>query len=199
VIKKQFTATTLALFGTAALTAAQASQGAGQPPAPRPSPQSPAATGEKPTTTMVGCLYREDQIPGRKPNVAERAGVMEDYILADATMSSGQARSEGSSGATGTSGSTSAPGATGTSGSASSSGKMYKVESIPDERLKALVGKKVEVTGKIDQGGSATSTGAPAPDRNPGSPDDIELPEFEAASIREVSGTCPATPAAPRK
>jgi hypothetical protein len=79
---------------------------------------------------------------------------------------------------------------------------MYKVESIPDERLKALVGKKVEVTGKIDSGGSAASTrpgAGAAPDRNPGSPDDIELPEFEAASIKEVSGTCPATPAAPRK
>jgi hypothetical protein len=76
---------------------------------------------------------------------------------------------------------------------------MYKVESIPDERLKGLVGKRVEVTGKIDpEGFPATNRpGAATPDKGPG-PDQINLPEFEAASIREIPGTCPATPA-PRK
>jgi hypothetical protein len=73
---------------------------------------------------------------------------------------------------------------------------MYKVEKIPDEQLKALVGKRVEVTGRIDPEGAGT--GRPAagatPDRGLG-PDKINLPEFEAASIREVSGACPATPA----
>jgi hypothetical protein len=73
---------------------------------------------------------------------------------------------------------------------------MYKVENIPDERLKALVGKRVEVSGRIDPEAAGLG-GAAARDRGPG-PDQISLPEFEAASIREVSGTCPAAPAARR-
>jgi hypothetical protein len=167
-----------------------AAQGAGQPqssPAQTPqAPQPPTATAQQPTTTLAGCLYREDQIPGRKPNVAERAGVLEDYILVDASTASTQTKP----GAT--------PGATATAGTTSASGAMYKVEGPPDERLKALVGKRVEVTGRIDRerirGGAP---GTATKDRGLG-PDDINLPEFEATSIREISGTCPATPV-PRK
>jgi hypothetical protein len=128
----------------------------------------------------VGCLYRESQVPGRTPTVVERAGVLEDYILADAAMPA-PARP-------GT-----PPQAVGTSGTVPSTGNMYKVENIPDERLKALVGKRVEVSGRIDPEDAGLG-GAAAPDRGPG-PDDVNLPEFEAASIRELSGTCPAAPA----
>jgi hypothetical protein len=73
---------------------------------------------------------------------------------------------------------------------------MYKVEGPSDERLQALVGMRVEVTGRIDpEGGLGASPGAPRPDRSLG-PDKINLPEFEATSIRDVAGTCPAAPAA---
>jgi hypothetical protein len=157
-------------------------------PAPQPNPRTPGVTAQQPTTTLTGCLYREDQVPGRKPNVAERAGVLEDYILAGVSAGAGtSAKPEAT------------PGATGTSGRVPSTGTMYKVEGPSDEKLKALVGKKVEVTGRIDPEGGpgATSTGAPRPDRGPG-PDRINLPEFEAASIREVSGSCPATPEPPK-
>jgi hypothetical protein len=184
VINKRIVVATLAAVSTAALTAAQ---GTTQPQTPTyPTPQTPTTTAQKPTTTLVGCLYREDQVPERKPNVAERAGVLEDYILADATMPSAESKP----GAT--------PGATGTAGTTPESGNMYKVEGPPDERLKGLVGKRVEVMGRIDpEGGPGATPGAPRPDRSPG-PDKINLPEFEATSIREVPGTCPATPA-PRK
>ena len=183
-ISKFITAATVALVATAALSVTQAQVVAGQPQ--EPTPQTPAATSQQPTTTLVGCLYREDQIPGRKPNVAERAGILEDYILADASAPSAQSKP----GAT--------PGATGTSGATPASGNMYKIEGPPDEKLKALVAKKVEVTGRIDPEGAPGATpGAPRTDRSTG-PDEINLPEFEATSIREVSGTCPATPA-PRK
>jgi hypothetical protein len=132
------------------------------------------------TATLVGCLYRESQVPGRTPNAIERAGVLEDYILADAAMPAPPRPGAPS-------------GAVGTSGTTPSTGKMYKVENIADDRLKALVGKRVEVSGRIDPedgglGGAATR------DRGPG-PDELNLPEFEASSIREVSGTCPSTPA----
>ena len=192
---KRMTIGTLTLFATAALSAAQAaqapspqpstpprqSQPSTQEPSDRSTPQSPptATTTAQTTATLVGCLYRESQVPGRTPNVVERAGVLEDYILADATMP--PATRPGTS-----------PGAVGTSGAVPSTGNMYKVESIPDERLKALVGKRVEVSGRIDPedglGGASTR------DRGPG-PDQVNLPEFEASSIREVSGTCPAVPA----
>ena len=165
-----------------------AAQDAGQPqyPAPQTPPPTPAATAQQPTTTLTGCLYREDQVPGRKPNVAERAGVLEDYILADASVTGTQTKP----------GST--PGATGTTGATPPSGNMYKVEGPSDEKLKALVGKKVEVTGRIDpEGGPGATPGTPRPDRGLG-PDQINLPEFAATAIREISGTCPATPA-PRK
>jgi hypothetical protein len=184
-MRKSIMAATLAPLFVAAVAAAQ---GAGQPqnpPAQTPEPP-PRATAQQPTTTLAGCLYREDQVPGRKPNVAERAGVLEDYILADASVAGTQAKP----GAT--------PGATGTSGTTPSSGNLYKVEGPSDEKLKALVGKRVEVMGRIDpEGGPGATPGKPREDRGLG-PDQINLPEFEATSIREISGTCPATPA-PRK
>jgi len=104
--------------------------------------------------------------------VAERLGVAEDYIIADARPQGSQAQGL-------------------------ATGRMYKVEQIDDEQLQKLVGRRVEVTGRIDaDADDATPSGAPARDRNPVSPDDIELPEFEASSIRQVEGTCPSAPAA---
>ena len=183
--------TTLAVVSIAAFAAAHDLHNGAQPTAPpRPDPQTPAATATvQPTTTLVGCLYRENEVPGRKPNIAERAGVLEDYILADAAISPEDPSSKAPAGTTGT------------AASVPASGGMYKIENIPDERLKSLVGKRVEVKGKIDPQrrppGPGSATGAPTPDRGL-SPDQINLPELEASSIREISGTCPATPA-PRR
>lgn len=186
-MRRSMMSATLALSLAAAIASAQ---GAGQQPnPPRQTPQTPTATTQQPTTTLVGCLYREDQVPERKPNIVERAGVLEDYVLADASIATSKDKPGATTGATGT---------TGTAGSAPPSGNMYKVEGPSDERLKALVGKRVEVTGRIDpEGGPGATPGTPRPDRGPGR-DEINLPEFEATSIREISGACPATPA-PRK
>lgn len=178
---------TAAMFALSVAALAWA-HGAGQPqyPPTQTPPTRTSATAQQAPTTLVGCLYREDQIPGRKPNVAERAGILEDYILAGASV----ATKSDKAGAT--------PEATGTAGKAPSSGNMYKVEGPADEKLKALVGKKVEVMGRIDpEGRPGAKPGTPQPDRGLG-PDQINLPEIEASSIREISGTCPATPA-PRK
>jgi hypothetical protein len=173
-MRTSITAATLASAFVAAI-AAQAQQ-----PAQPSQAQQPAATAA--TTMLSGCLYREDQVPGRKPNVAERAGILEDYILADASVAGAQAK--GPQGLTG-------PGTT------PASGNMYKVEGPSDERLKALVGKRVELTGRIDPEGSGATAGRPRQDRGLG-PDQINLPEFEATAVREITGTCPASPA-PRK
>ena len=122
-------------------------------------------------------------MPGRKPNIAERAGILEDYILTEATISDPQQQPKPAAG-----------GATGTAGTVAATGTIYKVENIPDDRLKTLVGKRVEVVGRIDPEGRSRLGvgGGPRPDRSPG-PDAISLPEVEASSIKEVAGTCPAT------
>jgi hypothetical protein len=180
------TSAALACFGTAmAAQTPSGSQGTGTSAAQT----SPAA--DKGTTTLTGCVYREKDVPSRAPNVAERAGVLEDYILADVKPSA--SASAGS--ATGT------PGATGTAGTtAAKAGAMYKLEKIADEKLRAAVGKRVEVTGRVDAEASdaKSATGASATtgtDRAVGR-DRVNLPEFEVVSMREVSGSCPATPSA---
>lgn len=192
--------------------------GTQNPQYPRTQPTEQRATGVQQTTTVTGCVYKEADVPGRDPNIAERAGVLEDYIL---VPQSGQTtRTPGTTGATGTTPPTTTPPTTqppttqppttqppttqpttpqtaGTTGAASGH-KAFKLEHASDDRLRAMVGKMVEVTGKIDAERGDTksvgTTGAPARDEVPGNPDDIELPEFEVSSIREVGGTCPATP-----
>jgi hypothetical protein len=119
-------------------------------------------------------------VPGRAPNVAERAGVLEDYILAEVRPASAP----------------SAPGTAGTSGTKAAS--MDKLELIADEKLRALVGKRVEVTGRIDAEPGDAKPPATAPpasqtDKAIGR-DKIDLPEFEVTDIKEIAGTCPATP-----
>lgn len=167
-----------------------------QTPPPSTEAQQPSTHAEGTSVTLTGCVYKEEDVPGRTPNVAEQAGVLEDYILADAQPKDSSAA--GTAGATGTSG---------------MAGKMYKLEQVADERLSALVGKRVEVTGRIDaeagdrptgttgerpEAGAPPEAGQPDEDRSVG-PDQIELPEFEVMTIREIEGTCPPRPSSPRQ
>jgi hypothetical protein len=226
-MRRQILATAAALVCAGALTAAQEPGNPGQQSDPaRPGAagaQAENRAGEQGTTTLTGCVYREESVPGRTPNVAERVGILEDYILA---VSTGQGQSGA---AVGTSGQASpgaagqgrpgaadqgqdqgqdqdradaspdrAAAATGTSGTSASGHSMFKLELIDDDKLQAMVGKRVEVMGKVDaEAGDrpAATSGARAgdADRSIG-PDQIELPEFEVSSIREVAGDCPASP-----
>jgi hypothetical protein len=187
VISNYFRASAVAVLCSGAVVVAQAgASGQAQQPPPQPAPQQPAVS--QPSTTLTGCVYREQDVPGRSPNVAERAGVLEDYILAEVTPSQPQGAP-----------STATPGTTGTSGTAKS-GAMYKLELVDDAKLKAAVGKRVEVIGRIDaEAGDKTAT-SPTPPTTPTDRaigrDTIDLPEFEVTSIREVPGTCPAKPSA---
>jgi hypothetical protein len=176
------TAVVAASFGTA--MAAPTPSGSQTPATPSTS----ATSAEKgTTTTLTGCVYREKDVPGRAPNVAEKSGVLEDYILAEVKPSA----SAGAASSTGTSGTS------GTAGTTPKRGAMYKLEKIADEQLRAAVGKRVEVTGRIDaEAGDATSaTGSSTTrtDRAIGH-DTVNLPEFEVSSMKQVSGSCPATP-----
>lgn len=191
-MKRYILASAVVVMCGGALATAQTPATQQTPPTPTASPADPANPDQRgQTVTLVGCLYHEKDIPGRQPNVAERAGLMEDYILADARPA---ARS-GEAGATGTTGAE--------VGEKVGLPKMFKVEQLPDDRLREFVGKRVEVTGRIDADDDDTraagTAGAPTPKADTGiGPDDIELPEFEATSIREASGDCPATPKAPK-
>lgn len=174
-----------AIVCSGALLAAQA-----QPPA-SPREQTPASqSAQQPTRTITGCVYQEKDVPGRSPNPVERAGILEDYILAE--VSSGPSATPGAAGTAG---------ATATAGSSPRFGSMYKLELVDDEKLKALVGKRVEVTGRVDrEAGDSAAPPAAAPsttqaDKTVGR-DRIDLAEFEVSSIKEVSGACPASPAA---
>ncbi len=163
-----------------ALSSAQiAPQGQGGG-APQPRTQQPRAdpTGG-PVTTFAGCLYREDSIPGRSPNIAEKAGVLEDYVLADATPAREPKRLSDPPIAD-----AGQPLAAAIAGLAS--GRMYKVTKLDDGRLRVLVGKRVEVTGTIKPDDDARSA-----DRAT----NTNLPNIEGTSIHEVSGaSCPVTP-----
>ena len=80
------------------LSAASVTLGA-QAPQTSPTPQPPdnrqptitqtptRAQPANPTMTISGCLLQEKDVAGSNPNVAERAGVTEDYILTDVKMS----------------------------------------------------------------------------------------------------------------
>jgi hypothetical protein len=46
---------------------------------------SAGVSAQKASTTITGCVYQEKDVPGRAPNPAERAGILEDYILAEIT------------------------------------------------------------------------------------------------------------------
>lgn len=143
-----------------------------------------SASTKGPTTTLTGCVYKEKDVPGRAPNVAERVGILEDYILAEVNTPP----AAGTAGATGTAGTTAASG----------SHPMYKLELIEDSKLSAMVGKRIEVTGHVDaEAGDATGrtpTQPTSPTDKVIGRDRVNLPEFEVVSMREVAGSCPATP-----
>lgn len=138
------------------------------------------------STTIVGCVYQEKDVPGRAPNLAERAGILEDYILAELTPAEAAK-----------------PTATSGSGNVPKTYSMYKLERAADSELKAMVGKRVEATGRVMAKANDATGQPPASvetnktDRIIGH-DRIDLAKFEVSSIRAVAGTCPAKPTTDR-
>jgi hypothetical protein len=153
-----------ALSAVTALSAGLAAQGAAGTPQSQPPAAAAAQSG---TVTVEGCLAREDEIPGRKPNIAERQGIMEDYILTSTKIVKGSAPKA-------------ADRPTGTAGTAPLTA-MYHVKGLNDDRLKPLLGRRVQVEGTLQDldkpaGGST------------------DLPDIQATTIRQVTGDCPAKP-----
>ncbi len=179
-VKNSIALSLAAIMGSGLLISAQAPS----TPQPRP-PNPPSAQAAQTATTIVGCVFQEKDVPGRSPNLAEKAGILEDYILVEIKQAPPAAT----------------PGAAGTSGAAQF-GSMYKLELVDDSKLKAIVGKRVEVTGNIDResGDSAArpaETPAPSQADKAVGRDRVDLAEFEVVSFKEVPGACPASPKAP--
>jgi hypothetical protein len=110
--------------------------------------QEPTITPQVPPEKVVtaqGCLKQEKDVPGAKPNVAERAGVGEDFILTQAKLTKG----------------------------GSSTGAMYKISGLDDEKLRSMSNQQVEVQGRLREQTvtGATKPTTPGP-RTP--PDEVQ-------------------------
>ena len=115
-------------------------------------------------------------MPGGRPNIAERAGVGEDFILVNAKVT------RGSAGAA--------------SASPTGKGLTFKVEGLDDEKLRPLLNQQVEVQGRLGMVGLATpapTPGQPPPtDRGLRTPPD-EVQEIRATTIKSIAASCAKT------
>ena len=157
------------LLSAAGIIALAANVGA---QAPATSSQTQAQTSASPASaiaTVEGCLMNEQDVPGRKPNVVEQANIGRDYILTDARVLKGSAPSSAarSDQPVGTSGGT--------------LGAMFDVKGLDADRLKPLVGKRVQIEGIFDDL-TKSATAGPTQD----------LVDIKGVTVREVPGACPA-------
>jgi hypothetical protein len=162
------------LFLTAALAAGAAATQQPATSAPRP----PAGSANDPTAvpttrpstaalvTVEGCVASENEIPGRKENVAERVGLAEDFILTSAKVVRGQAPSVPRD----------------TSGGLVSAAlrPMYEIGGLTAEQLKVHVGRRVRIEGHFGN----------LDGERPSDPKNDDLIELNAATIRQVPGDC---------
>jgi hypothetical protein len=155
----------LLILAAALTTGARAAQA----PTPKPSADTPdrlPAAAAVAAVTVEGCVATENEIPGRKANVAERAGISEDYVLTNAKMIKGQAP---------------AAATTDQSGGVVSNAlrPMYEIGGLSGEQLKSHVGHRVRIDGSFGHVGRAE----PAPLND-------DLIELTGTSIRMVPGAC---------
>jgi hypothetical protein len=147
---------------------------AAQDPPPQPQPVPRSTPIERPTpadrpvtygvpVTVEGCLVREDQVPGGKLNMVEKAGITEDYFLSNTKMVTGAAP---------------AP-----SGGATTRTVLYEVEGIAEGQLKSLLNQRVQIDGVFN---SPDRAGAPPEKRTPND----DLVELRGNSIRKAAGEC---------
>jgi hypothetical protein len=141
----------------------------------------PAAAPQE-QVTIVGCIVRESDYrraadAGKGGVAGTGVGAGNEYILTNASMSTGA----------------SAPVAT-----AGGAATAYELSGSNEGQAKEFVGKRVEITGKLKPAevGAAGPTGGPTADKPPSGVDltskDLKLREIEVASVKATTGTCPA-------
>ena len=136
------TLTALTMAGAITLNAQAPQTPAPNPPAPprasQPMSDTQRTGNADQAITIVGCLKEEKDVPGLKPNVAEKAGVTDDYVLTNVKIAPGSAVS------------------------GIGIGPMYEVEGLSASDLKMHIGHQVELMGRIVQpSGPPSVTDAP--------------------------------------
>jgi len=116
--------------------------------------------------TVEGCLHREADVPGRKPNIAERAGIGEDYVLTDSRIVKGSSPNGAPEGG---------------------HSAIYDVQGLSVDRLKSNVNRRVQIDGTFEHEDRAQK----GPEVNGTGNDLVEL---KGTSIRTVSGECTTGP-----
>ena len=192
------------LFAGGTCVAAVFAMGIGalaQTPSPTPSqPQNPTgspSTAQRgsstdQTVTISGCVQSESDYR-RAHNLGKATagtGAGNEFVLVDASTST--ASSGAATGAT----------STGTTGTAGAMSKMaYELTGSNEGDVEKFVGKRVEITGKLKaaETGASGATGGPTAGAPPKGVDvaseDLKLRELEVTSVREATGSCPASSA----
>ena len=180
------------LANTAAVLCAGALASAQAPGAVANQQERLTADRQSAIVTLVGCLQREADVPGRRPDIVERAGILKDYLLTHATLAPPSVFDARTTGGPASDTPASAAGSLQTP----VTGPVYKIEGISGDRLRELIGKRVEVTGRIDEDDMREVRGTAGrvttiPDTNARIKDaDGDTPEFEATVINEIGGIC---------
>jgi hypothetical protein len=117
--------------------------------------------------TVTGCLKAEKDVPGRRPDAAERGGVADDYILTNVKM------------------------ATASPTSAIGLASSYQIEGIAAAELQKHLNHQVEIVGTISQGNAQGNRGASAAAGSAASAN-ADLPQLQGTTLKMLSATCPA-------
>jgi len=188
-IRHAFNMTIAAGVLTCATTFAQTS---GQTPAPTTPAQPTAQAGTQPETpiTLVGCIqreadYRREKDKGRGGAVGTGAGAGNEFVLINASTATAA---------------TPAP-ATAEPCAPGGSGEAYELTGNRERDLEKFVGRRVEITGMLKKHETAGTTGGGAPKPTGGFDPmgkDLQLPEVNVTSFKEVAATRPPEEAAPQ-
>jgi hypothetical protein len=160
-----------------------------QVPPATPSPTSPGSQSRAAAQqiTVTGCIQREADYrratgAGRGGPAGTGVGVANEFVLANAMMSTG--------GRPGTTPGVTSAAPTGTTGSAASA-TAYELTGPNEAKAETYVGKRVEISGTLKPTDTNPAGGPTA--NVPGSRD-LKLAELEISTIRETTGTCSTTP-----
>jgi hypothetical protein len=148
--------------------------------------QQPTAQAPSRQVTITGCVqpeadYRRAHNLGRGGAAATGAGVADEFVIVNASMSTTPA----STTAAREPGPPPPAAATGTAGTL---GEAYEVTGSGEEQLKQYAGKRVEITGTVKPAEKAV--GKPTGGIDPMG-QDLKLPELEITTARAASGECP--------
>ena len=172
-----------------------AAQSPGQPATQSPArPSTQSATPEEQQVTVVGCIqreadYRRKQDAGKGGVAGTGVGGGNEFVLINASMSTGGTGSPAGQPAGGAGAS-----------AASTTGTAYELTGSGEGQASSHVGKRVEITGKLkaaETGAAGRPTGGATAGSPPAGVDvggrDLKLRELDVTSVKEASGTCPAS------